>query len=79
MAVFALTCLAFWSQAQLGELLFHRDFNPGLHIAHENILFGIISDGWNFGKCWAPHTKTKPGGDWLLFTDSEGHAAHFSL
>ena len=69
MAVFALACLAFWSQARLGELLFEKEFNPTL--ARGSITFSVTSSNRKYGKCWLPRTKTKPNHDWILFTDSE--------
>ena len=69
--VFAIACLAFWSQARLGELLFDSTYDPQHHIAHGGIVFGMSSSNRGYGKGWLPRTKTKPQGDWLLFTDSE--------
>jgi len=69
--VFAIACLAFWSQARLGELLFYAAFDPHLHITCDGIKFGMSTSNRCYGKGWLPCTKTKPGSDWLLFTDSQ--------
>jgi len=41
--IFAVACLAFWSQARLGELLFDNAFDPLLHIAWNGIIFGVTT------------------------------------
>ena len=69
--IYALACLAFWSQARLGELLFENQFDWLLHITRGNVAFGVTSNACKYAKCWLPCTKRKPAGDWLLFTDSE--------
>ena len=49
-AVFAIACLAFWLQAQLGELLFEATFDPQLHITCGSIMFGMSSSNKSYGK-----------------------------
>ena len=69
-AVFALTCIAFWSQARLSELLFDRDFDPLMHASKANCEFHQSTSGRKYGRIWAPRMKTRPLGDWLMFMDS---------
>src|SRR5882724_8533983 len=70
-SIFAMACLAFWSQAHLGELIFDNSFDPSLHMTRSGVMFGKTLNDCAYGKCWHPRMKTKPNGDWLLFTDSE--------
>jgi len=70
-SVYALACLAFWSQARLGELSFDNAFDPLTHVVRGSLAFGSSSSNRLYGKCWLPRTKMKPLGDWLLFTDSQ--------
>jgi len=62
--------MAFWSQSCLSELIFDGLFDPLQHTACSNLLFGITSSDQHYGKNWAPCTKSKLKGDWLLFMDS---------
>ena len=58
-SVFAMACLAFWSQAHLGELIFDNAFDPSLHMTRSGVIFGKTSSNHAYGKCWHLCMKTK--------------------
>ena len=64
----------------MGELTFDDAFNPLIHIVHSSLVCGLTASNRQYGKCWLPRTKTKPHGDWLLYTDSQcACSAHRTL
>ena len=68
--IWAIACVSFWAQARLGEVTFDGDFDPSLHATRSGINLNRTDTGCKYGKIWVPRTKTKPQGDWLMFTDS---------
>ena len=69
-AVFAIACVAFWSQSCLGKLTFDGPFDALQHAMQHGIKLSVASSRRRFRKIWLPQTKTKPHSDWLMFTDS---------
>src|SRR5882724_11196875 len=63
-SVFAMACLAFWSQAHLGELIFNNSFDPSLHMTRSGVMFSKTSSNHAYSKCWHLQTKIKLNGDW---------------
>ena len=70
-AVWAIACIAFWSQCRLAEVCIDLVFDPKVHTSRSSPLkSGFAANGVEFGGFFAPLTKTKPCGEWICWTDS---------
>ena len=45
-------------------------FDPLFYVSRTSFNCNQSSSGRKYGKIWAPHTKTRPLRDWLMFVDS---------
>jgi len=59
-SIFAMACLAFWSQVRLSELSFDKYFDPSLQMIRSGVIFRKTSSNHAYSKCWHLRTKTKP-------------------
>ena len=63
-AIFSITCVAFWCCWRFGKLIIDSSFDPKAHIFHSTMItHGTASNGLKFIHFDVPHTKTKPEGD----------------
>src|SRR5882724_12041100 len=63
-AVYAVTCIAFWCCCRLGELIIDAKFDPKAHVSHSVIITrGVTSNGTKYINFDIPCTKTKADGD----------------
>ena len=70
-AVFAMACVAFWCQCQIAEVCMDGPFNPLRHATRGSLQQGgTTTTGVKFGGFRAPHMKTSPSGQDILWTDS---------
>ena len=70
-AVWAIACIAFWSQCRLIELCVDGLFNPTQHAPKSTPLKSRkTSTGVEYGGFFSPSTKTKRTGEWICWTDS---------
>ena len=70
--VFAVATIAFWCQCRLGEVCVDICFNPLIHPAQcTPQKTGCMASNIIFHSFWAPSIKTKPHGEFIMWTSSD--------
>jgi len=70
-AIFAAATVAFWCQCRIGEVCVDSQFNACMHASRDSPQKGGLTvSNVAFYSFWAPRTKTKPWGEFIMWTDS---------
>jgi len=70
-ALFAIATIAFWCQCHISEVCVDHSFNTSLNAHHDTPQkSGYMASNIMFHAFWAPQTKTKPWGEFIMWTDS---------
>jgi len=70
-AVWAIATIAFWCQCHLSEVCINYSFDPSIHPARSTPQkSGKTASNVPFHSFWAPSTKTKPHGKFIMWMDS---------
>jgi len=71
-AVFVTATISFWCQCRLSEVCVDNPFDPIINPAWSTPQkSGKTASNIAFHTFWAPQTKTKPNGEFIMWTDSQ--------
>ena len=70
-SVWAIATISFWCQCHLSEVCVDSSFNASLHPSHSTSQkSGVTASSTSFHLFWAPNMKTRPFGEYIMWTDS---------
>ena len=69
--MFAVVTIAFWCQCRIGEVCVDHLFDTSINMSRSTPQkSGRTTSNITFHLFWEPHTKTKPRGEFIMWTNS---------